>query len=232
VRWLTGILAGVLVTVCARGAAAQAATFGFGIGGQGTALIRTADIDARLAAAGRSGIGGPAGGLLFGFEGSIGPVLGSLSIDASFMGKDPTRDVNVFNGAFLLGVRIRQDRWVFRQSVGPSFTELNLCVKGPAGAVPSAGGPLFDQILSAAGKGECLRSESTGVRFELGVDREFWVESKDAIAPSFFIGARAALTLPLDSGWTWGDTSIDGPLAPMVAPMVGLVAGFRVRLGE
>jgi hypothetical protein len=231
-RKLIGLALGFLVTVCAREAAAQIASFGFGFGGQGTGFLRTGALDARLAAAGRKGIGGPAGGFVFPIDATFGPVRLALSMEGSFTGNDATRTVQAFSGALLLGARLRQDGWVFLPAMGPSLTSLNLCVKGPAGAAPVAKGPLFDQILSSAGSGECLRSDATGMRFEIGVDREFVPSPRGRLEPSFFIGARAGVTLPLNAWWKWGDIDVDGPLAPMVAPQIGLVLGFRAHIGE
>jgi hypothetical protein len=211
-RRLTSLAAGILVTVCVREAAAQKATFGIGMGGMGTAFVRTAALDARLHAAGRNGVGGLAGGFTFPFDASIGPFG--------------------FSGSLLIGARVRHDRWVFSPSMGPSLTSTSLCVKGPPGATPSSTGPLFDQILSAAGPGECLVSDVTGMKFELGIDRELIPPSDDPAGPSFYIGLRAGVTLPLEARWRWGEQRIEGPLAPMITPSLHLVMGFRLRIGE
>lgn len=229
--WLS-VASGLVVLVCARGAAAQSSTFGVGFGGLGTALMRNVALDARLAAAGRNGVGGPAGGFsLSPIDVSIGPARLALAIDGAFPGNDATRSVHAFTGALQIGARIRHGSWVLLPSIGPSFTELSLCLKGPPGAVPVTTGPLFDQILSAAGSGECLRAETPGMRFEVGVDREWVSPPDDNFHPSFFIGARAGVTLPLGGGWKWGKLDIDGPTPPMVTPYLGIVVGFRVRGG-
>jgi hypothetical protein len=231
-RRLTSLAAGILVTVCVREAAAQKATFGIGMGGMGTAFVRTAALDARLHAAGRNGVGGLAGGFTFPFDASIGPFRLAASLDGFFGGNDPTRSIQGFSGSLLIGARVRHDRWVFSPSMGPSLTSTSLCVKGPPGATPSSTGPLFDQILSAAGPGECLVSDVTGMKFELGIDRELIPPSDDPAGPSFYIGLRAGVTLPLEARWRWGEQRIEGPLAPMITPSLHLVMGFRLRIGE
>lgn len=231
-RAALGVAAGVAMMVCAREAAAQTATFGLGFGGVATAFMRTTELDARLAAAGRASVGGPAGGFSVPLDGSIGPVRLALSIDAAFPADHATRSAYAFSGAFLLGARIRRDGWVLLPALGPSYSSLSLCVKGPAGAVPAAGRPLFDQILSAAGRGECLLGDTTGMRFEIGLDREFRFPSTDIVSPSFFLGARAGVTLPISGGWRWGTSDIAGPTTPLVTPYLGLVFGFRIQSGD
>ena len=226
------LMVALLMTVSAQRAAAQSVTFRFGLGGLGTWFARTAAIDARLAEAGRTPIGGPGGGLMIPLDGSIGPVRLALTTELAFRGDDATRGVHAVTAAFQIGARLRRGGWVFLPSMGPTHQQLSLCVKGPAGAAPVPVGPVFDQVLSAAGSGECFKSEANGIRFEIGLDREFWPVTGDGLGPGFFIGARLGLTMPLSSKWIWRDTEIEGPLTSVVTPSIGLVLGVRIGSGD
>lgn len=228
-RRVTGALLGLAIVAGARGAAAQSWFFGYGMGGTLVGQVRSAALDSRLEAAGRRGVGGVAPGLMIPLEASFGPARVALALDVAFPIGNVTRELTGFGAGVLFGGRLRQGGWVFLPSVGPSHSSTSLCVKGPAGAAPKGGVPLFDQVLSAAGSGECLESSGWGMRFEIGVDREIWAPSKEIVRPGFYIGLRASLTLPMEGGWQWRDMPIDGPAAPLL-PTLGLVAG--VRLGR
>lgn len=224
---VSGLSVFVLVTVCPRPASAQWVGAGFALGGQGTFFLGTNALDTRLAAANRTQLYGPAGGFSFLTDFSILFARTELAIEGAFPGDDETRKALRFMGALTFGARLKTPEVVFLPSIGPTLSEINMCVEGPVGAVPPLDRPLFDQILASAGSGECLRALSTGVRFQIGVDREILGSDKPGTQPSLYFGMRAGVNVPVNSWWVWGDRDIEGPKMRMITPFLTLVVGFR-----
>lgn len=210
-------------------ARAQTGTFGISFGGNGAWLQRVGDLNQRMIDARRAPLFPLGGGIDATMEGSWRFIRLSGTFHASFFGEGDNT-YRVMGGALMLGARLPWKGWVLLPSVGIAGLNHTLCVKNPPVGVARPEAPLFDQILSAPGPGECLFLEGPAGIAELGIDREFWASDTSFPRVGLFAGVRfsAAFAPRNAEPWTWDGRVISGPSMPFIAPWMSLVVGFRL----